>query len=128
MIYLDTSIVLAHLLAEDRVPPASIWGETLVSSRLLQYEVWTRIHARELTDTLGEVAGRTLARLAFLELSPVVLSRAESPFPTEVRTLDVLHLASVDYLVRIGQRVEFASYDRRQCAAALAMGIPLARL
>lgn len=37
MIYLDTSVALAHLLAEDRQPPASLWDETLVSSRLLEY-------------------------------------------------------------------------------------------
>ena len=39
MIYLDTSVALAHLLAEDRLPPVSLWHETLVSSRLLEYEL-----------------------------------------------------------------------------------------
>ena len=38
MIYVDTSVALAHLFAEDRRPPASFWTETLVSSRLLEYE------------------------------------------------------------------------------------------
>ena len=41
MIYLDTSVVLAHLLAEDRMPPRKLWEEELVSSRLLEYELWT---------------------------------------------------------------------------------------
>lgn len=41
MIYLDTSVALAHLLAEDRRPPEALWDETLVSSRLLEYELWT---------------------------------------------------------------------------------------
>ena len=36
MIYLDSSVALAHLLGETRVPPASIWQESLVSSRLLE--------------------------------------------------------------------------------------------
>jgi hypothetical protein len=46
--YLDSSVALAHLLVEDRVPPAALWAEPLVSSRLLEYELWTRIHARRL--------------------------------------------------------------------------------
>lgn len=41
MIYLDSSVALAHLLVEDRVPPAALWAEPLVSSRLLEYELWT---------------------------------------------------------------------------------------
>ncbi len=48
MIYLDTSVVLAQILADDRAPPEDLWEEPLVTSRLLQYEVWTRIHARRL--------------------------------------------------------------------------------
>ena len=39
MIYLDTSVALAWLLTEDRQPPASFWDGTLVSSRLLEYEI-----------------------------------------------------------------------------------------
>lgn len=50
LIYVDTSVALAHLFAEDRRPPASFWTETLVSSRLLDYEIWTRLHARRATD------------------------------------------------------------------------------
>ncbi len=40
MIYVDTSVLLARLLSEDRQPPPWIWDETLVSSRLLEYEGW----------------------------------------------------------------------------------------
>lgn len=50
MIYVDTSVVLAQILAEDRKPPRSFWDEDLISSRLLEYEVWTRLNARNLTD------------------------------------------------------------------------------
>jgi hypothetical protein len=35
-----------------------------------------------------------------------------------VRTLDALHLASVDFLRANGQTLELASYDRRFVAAA----------
>ena len=39
-----------------------------------------------------------MARIALLDLSPFVLGRALDPFPVAVRTLDALHLASMDYL------------------------------
>jgi len=33
-------VALAHLLADDRAPAASLWSQTLVSSRLLEYELY----------------------------------------------------------------------------------------
>ena len=121
MIYLDTSVVLAQLLAEDRRPPSSLWDESLVTSRLLEYELWNRLHARALTDTHGEAARLLLARMAFLELAQPVLVRAVEPFPTPVRTLDALHLASAEFLRRAGQSVRVASYDSRFLSAASAI-------
>ena len=80
MIYLDTSVALAQLFAEDRRPPSSLWEESLVSSRLLEYEL-TRINARGLGASHRSVAGSLIARLAILELQPEVLARALDPFP-----------------------------------------------
>ena len=42
-----------------------------------------------------------------------------------VRTLDALHLASIDFLRRQGQTVELATFDRRMADAARAMGVPV---
>ncbi len=128
MIYLDTSVALAHLLAEDRRPPDALWQEELVSSRLLEYEMWTRIHARDLERTHGDLVRLLLARLAWVELRPEVLGRATRPFPAPVRTLDALHLASVSFLLERGKAVRLAAYDERMNAAASAMGIELATL
>ena len=122
MIYLDTSVVLAHLLSEDRRPPASLWAESLASSRLLIYEVYNRLHARGLGDSHGESARQILARIGFLELAEPIISRALDPFPTSVRTLDALHLASAEFLVRRQQSVKIASYDVRLLEAAHALG------
>jgi len=121
LIYLDTSVALAHLLAEDRSPPESLWQEQLISSRLLEYEVWIRIHARKLGGTHGEEVRALLSRVAFVELSPPVLARALAAFPAPVRTLDALHLASMDFLRRQGQAVSLASYDDRLVEAARAL-------
>ena len=125
MIYLDTSVVLAHLLAEDRSPPEGLWASPLVSSRLLEYEIWTRLNARKFADSHGGLARALLTRVAILELSPPVLARALEPFPIPVRTLDALHLASIMFLTALGQRVELATYDKRLAEAARALGIPL---
>lgn len=128
MIYLDTSVALAHLFAEDRRPPAWLWEETLVASRLLEYELWTRVHARKLTRTHGDAVHGLVGRLALLELSPTVLARALESFPASIRTLDALHLASVDYLRGSGQKIDLASYDRRMVIAAKAMKIGIVDL
>ena len=123
MIYVDTSVALAHLLAVDRRPPRTLWNGTLVSSRLLEHEIWTRLNARHRADSHGEAARDLNGRFALLELAPPVLTRALDPFPAPVRTLDALHLASVEYLLNNGQRVQLASYDHRMTAVAKAMEI-----
>jgi hypothetical protein len=128
VIYLDTSVALAHLLTEDRIPPESIWQQPLVSSRLLEYEIWNRIHARRLGRTHGDEVRDLVGRVALLELVPVVLARALEPFPIPVRTFDALHLASIDFLLNRRQMVELASYDERLRAAAPALDIPLCEL
>ena len=125
MIYLDSSVALAHLLVEDRRPPASLWSDVLISSRLLEYEVWCRVHARTLAASHGEATRQLLSRISFLEMSPLVLGRALEPFPEALRTLDALHLASIEFLRGRRMDVRLATYDQRMSAAAQAMAIPL---
>ncbi len=125
MIYIDTSVALAHLLAEDRHPPDALWGETLVSSRLLEYEAWIRLNARGLGGSHGEALREILARVALVEMVPPVLARALEPYPVPVRTLDALHLATIDWLRAQGQRVALASYDERLLASARALDVAI---
>lgn len=123
MIYVDTSVALAHLLSESKRPAPSLWAEELVTSRLLSYEAWTRIHAMGLEATHGDLLRRLLGHLSLLELEPEVLARALEPFPTPVRTLDALHLASIEFLRAAEQPVQLATYDGRLAAAARTLGI-----
>ena len=125
MIYLDTSVALAQLLGEDRHPPAILWRQELVASRLLEYELWSRLHGRQLGQSHGEEVRALLARVALLELAPPILARALEPFPTALPTLDALHLASIEFLRSRRLAVELASYDRQLVAGAEALGIPL---
>jgi predicted nucleic acid-binding protein len=128
LIYLDTSVALAHLLAEDRHPPSELWLEELVTSRLLEYEVWNRLNTVDLGRSHGDAARLLLARLSWIELQPTVLERAIRPFPVPVRTLDALHLASVTFLRERGKDVSVATYDQRMAGACQAMGLDLVEL
>jgi uncharacterized protein len=124
MIYLDASVALAQLFAEDRLPSEDLWREPLTASRLLQYEVWARVHARRLEARHGDKVRDLLDGVTYIELSPLVLARAVDPFPVPVRTLDALHLATMAFLRGRGLAIELASYDARLLAAARALDIP----
>lgn len=128
MIYLDTSVALAHLLSEDRHPPREIWQEAVLSSRLLEYKLWNRIHARGLSESHAVPSRALLDRVYWLALTPAILARALESFPVAVRTLDALHLGSLEYVRRWGFEVQLATYDERMRAAAQAMEIALYRL
>jgi len=112
VIYLDSSVAFARLLFEPRSPAAPFWQERSVSSRLLEYKVRNRVHAYGLISSHAEPAR--------------LLARALEPWPMPLRTLDALHLATVEFLRAQGEPVELASYDNRFLAAARALGIPIA--
>lgn len=128
MTYIDSSVALAYLLAESRAPSATLWRAELVSSRLLEYEVWNRIHGRRLGRSLGRETVLLLSGIELIELSNQVLARALEAWPAPLRTLDALHLATIEYFRAQGEPVELASYDDRLIAAAQALGVPLAAL
>jgi predicted nucleic acid-binding protein len=125
MIYLDSSVALAELLSEDRRGPPDLWDQDLTSSRLLQYEIWNRLHTRGLGKSHAAEATALLQKIAFLDLTPDVLRRALRPFPVSVRTLDGLHLATAEYLTGEGESIELATHDVRMIAAARALGIAI---
>ena len=126
MIYVDTSVLLAHLLDERRQPPPSLWSESLVTSRLTHFETWVNLHARGLVTSHGEASREALARLGVVDLHALATQRALEPFPRVVRTLDALHLSAIDYLRSQRQQVTLATYDARLATAAEALDIPLA--
>jgi len=128
LIYLDSSVALAQLFGEGRSPQEALWQELLVSSRLLEYEIWNRVHARGFGAAFGASARAMIGRLRLIGLTPPVLARALQPFPVPVRTLARLHLATIEFIRGQGETVELASYDNRLLAAARALGIALSPL
>jgi predicted nucleic acid-binding protein len=125
--YIDSSVVLAQLFAEDLRPSATLWSQVLVSSRLLEYEVWNRALARSQRPDRTEIAA-LLSKVDMTEMSASALRRALQPFPVPVRTLDALHLATAVFLNAESDPVQLASFDARMLSAARALGIEAAAL
>jgi hypothetical protein len=128
MIYLDSSVALAHLFQEQRRPPDSFWDESLCSSRLLQYEIWNRLHVRQQPASGIGAASVLVSGMLLIEMAPDVLERAFEPFPVPLRTLDALHLATMHFLREQGRVVALASYDDRFIASARALDFDIAPL
>jgi predicted nucleic acid-binding protein len=128
VIYIDSSVALARLFGELRAPPASLWAEPLVSSKLLEYEIWNRVHAYGRARSHSGEARMLLAGVELIDLTDPVLARALEPFPVAVRTLDALHLATADFLRISGERIELATFDNRLLVAAKAFGLATAAL
>jgi hypothetical protein len=125
VIYVDSSVVLADLFDERHTVPDSFWREELVSSRLLEYEAWNRIHAREMAQAKGERAKVLINHINFIEMTPEVLSRALRPFSIVLRTLDSMHVATLVHLYASDRSTALASYDKRMVAAAESLDIPI---
>ena len=63
-----------------------------------------------------------------IELAPTVLARVLDPYPAPVRTLDAIHLATIEFLRERRAVVSLATYDERLLAAAISLAIPIARI
>ncbi|MFN2316307.1 MAG: type II toxin-antitoxin system VapC family toxin [Gemmatimonadales bacterium] len=126
--YVDSSVVLAYILQEPRRPTRAFWSGELTTSRLTEYEVYSRLHRLGRSEPQLARAAELIGMPLTLDLSPEVLERARHPFPVPLRTLDALHLASADWLRREGFTVEFATYDARLRQAALVMGFPVVEM
>jgi uncharacterized protein len=126
--YLDTSVVLAHLLGEDRQPPSSFWSQAAMSSTLLEYEIIVRLNARNASPKELSTARRLLGDVELVPLDAPALSRALQPFPVQLRTLDAIHLSTVLFLQGRGLKLQLATYDKRMGRAAKALGVTLVPL
>ena len=95
---------------------------------MLEYEVWNRVHAYGLISSHAEPARLLLMGIELLEMDRPMLARALEPWPMPLRTLDALHLATVEFLRTQGEPVPLASYDARLLTAARALGVELVQL
>ena len=107
MIYLDTSVALAQLLAEDRRPPEALWDDTpwRRAACWSTYELWTPLHASGLSESHGEAVREFAGADRDAGARPGGAREGTGgafPGPGPLRTLDALHLASCVYLADHG--------------------------
>jgi predicted nucleic acid-binding protein len=130
--YVDSSVLLRIILGQPNA--LSEWhriqqGVTSALTRVESLRTLDRVRLRApLTD--AEVAKRRssilrlLESLEIVELDPVVLERAGQPMPTELGTLDAIHLSSC-LLWREDRRAEIvmATHDSALAIAAQSYGL-----
>lgn len=128
--YVDTSVLLRIVLGEPKRLREWRSIDSPLSSELIRVEALRSIdRARVLLHLEDpEVAERragVLQLLSGFRLARVdsrVLARAADPFPTLIRTLDAIHLATADLARRSTKDLVFATHDRELGIAARALG------
>lgn len=130
--FIDSSVVLRKLFGEPH--PLAEWRQidAAYGSRLLPIEIGRVIDrcrlAGQITDddvaSLHQESGRILASIEILALSDAILERAEGPMPTQLGSLDAIHLATALELARAhGVRPIVATHDLQLARAARAFGL-----
>lgn len=130
--YLESSVILRLVLGQPGAWREWRTLESAATSALTEVECLRTLDRLRLTEgvTEREIAERRavvydmLRRLALIELSRPVLSRASQPLPLALRTLDALHLASaLEWREYAGDDVVLATHDARLSAAGRALGL-----
>jgi predicted nucleic acid-binding protein len=127
VIYLDTSALVKLVRREPESDALADWLDVRVQSpwvcsALVEIEL-PRALRRVDTDLPPKVPG-LVARLYIYEIDDVVRAAAGQYSDLSLRSLDAIHLATADAIFG-PQLTAFVSYDRRQCEAADALGLPM---
>lgn len=133
--YLDSSVVLQHVLLGEIAIEHALAYPRRVASELLEIECRRVIQGCRLTGELGDEGladavdrlSHVLTAVDLLDLSTDVKRRAMEAFPVVVRTLDAAHLATALLVDRPDDRVAVFSLDEgmNRCARALGLQAPL---
>jgi predicted nucleic acid-binding protein len=121
VIYVDSSVALAALFAETDRPPDTLWDAPCIASRLTDLEVRVRAAARRLPASAMDDMEQILARIEWVEVSALTMSLIYQSPPAGVRTLDAIHLATLEFVNRELGHTVLATYDSRLARAAAAL-------
>ena len=132
--YLDSSVLLRHILLGEEPIRHVLEFPRVVSSELIEIECRRVLHryrlAGELSDETLTVArerlDEVLAGIDLLEMSRQIKQRAMDPFPVNVRTLDALHLATALMVVEDADGLALFSHDEGMNRCARSLGITAA--
>lgn len=129
--YIDSSVLLRVVLGADTALPEWRAIEKAVTSDLTEVECLRALDRRAGMGMLDseDLADRRRQVFVFLEhmdrvgLSQAVLRRAADPFPTPLKTLDAIHLATAAlWRDTRDASLVFATHDRQLATAARAIG------
>jgi uncharacterized protein len=124
--YLDTSAAVKLLMTEEESPALREWlnhRPVRASAALLRVELIRVVRRAGLPRLLPE-ARRLLAGVHLVRLDDSLLDQAAGLDPTELRSLDSIHLAAAASLG--DDLAAVVSYDDRLLAAAASLGLPTA--
>ena len=129
--YLDSSVLLRHILLGEEPIRHALEFPRVVSSELIEIECRRVLHrcrlTGELTDETLTVArerlDEVLAGIDLLEMSRQIKQRAMGPFPVNVRTLDALHVATALMVGEDAGGVALFSHDEGMNRCARSLGI-----
>jgi len=129
-VYIDSSVLLRVILRErGRLP---IWSKitTAISSELIRLECLrtidrARIQLGQEDRTIATYRSDVLEAIDAFSLVPLdtsVLGRAAEPFPTLIRSLDAIHLATALLIRGEVEDLVFATHDAELGVAARSTG------
>ena len=129
--YLDSSVLLRHILLGEEPIRHALEFPRVVSSELIEIECRRVLHrcrlTGELTDETLTVArerlDEVLAGIDLLEMSRQIKQRAMDPFPVNVPTLDALHVATALMVGEDAGGVALFSHDEGMNRCARSLGI-----
>jgi predicted nucleic acid-binding protein len=129
-VYVDSSVLLRVVLNESKRLAAWSRITTAVSSELIRVECLRVLDRLRLSSAMDdrELSRRRATTLEVLEgfelvrVNRAIIERASDPFPTLLRTLDALHLASALLVRSRYKSIRFATHDDELADAALGLG------
>ncbi len=133
--YVDSSVLLRLALRQSDALPEWKSVERGISSELVRIECLRTLDRLRLRAMLSdeELSRRRAAILALVEeldlveIDEAVLERAAQPMPTELGTLDAIHLATaLLWKHATGEEPVMATHDRALAIAAAAHGLRVA--
>jgi predicted nucleic acid-binding protein len=133
-VYVDSSVVLRHILNGDPALGAAASSANVVgSSDLLAIECQRVLQRERMAGHLDDrqyseatvLLEDLLDRLTLIEIGPAVKRRAAGPFPTVIGTLDAIHLASALLWQETepGTELRILTQDRQLALCARSLGL-----
>lgn len=119
---MDSSVTVAAVVGEDRCPAPEFWTARVVASRLTDFETRVRAARHGAAAEIEQPLNTVLSHISFVEIDGKTMDLIYREVPRNLRTLDAIHLATLEYFNREIGETQLATYDRRLAAAAQAMG------